>query len=93
MVQDFFMAALPWIVMGLSAGIILGAVAAAAKAKNEGKTVNTTPTYFMVGVLWSIVALLELIGSTPSISKGTTYLILGCFFFVLGIIENRKNKP
>lgn len=37
MVQDFFMAALPWIVMGLSAGIILGAVAAAAKAKNEGK--------------------------------------------------------
>lgn len=37
MVQDFFMAALPWIVMGLSAGIILVAVAAAAKAKNEGK--------------------------------------------------------
>lgn len=92
MVQDFFTAALPWLIMGLSAGIVLGTVAYEAKAKKEGKQVSATPTYYIVGVLWFLVAFLEMIGKDQSLSNTVTYMVIGSAFIILHFMRKRQQK-
>lgn len=86
MIKDFFTAALPWIVIGLTVAIF-----AATAARNKSFTKGASTSYCSLMLLWYSLGIFEWLTS-GDFSSGIVSMSIGSMFLCIGAaFANKEN--